>query len=69
MAKTAKGYPKGVAYIGSRGNIREIHPTGSPERPYEARFDGATLGYYFNENDAYTAIQEALATKLQESKR
>ena len=69
MAKTAKGYPKGVAYTGSRGNIREIHVSEGSECPYEARFNGVHLGYYGTYENAYATIQEALRTHLQESKR
>ena len=46
---------------------REIHPTGRPEEPYEARFEGGTLGYYPSEESAYAAIQEALRARIAES--
>ena len=52
---------------GSVGNIREIYVSGCPECAYEARFDGGILGYYNTEDDAYRAIQEALAARLAEA--
>ena len=62
-------YPKQVVYNGSRGNIREIHVREGSECPYEARFEGALVGHYGTYENAYTAIQEALRTHLEESKR
>lgn len=59
-------YDRRIAYNGSKGNIREIYPTGRPEEPYEAKFDGGTLGYYPSYESAYAAIQEALRDKLAE---
>ena len=61
-------YPRQIAYNGSRGNIREIYPLGTPVRSYEARFDGGILGYYDTEDLAYAAIQEALEAKLEAGK-
>ena len=50
---------------GSAGNIREIYPVGGFEGTYEARLDGVSLGYYFSEDCAYKAIQEALAAHIE----
>ena len=59
-------FDRRIAYNGSKGNIREIYPTGRPEEPYEAKFDGGTLGYYPTEESAYAAIQEALRARIAE---
>lgn len=55
-----------MRYDGSKGNVREIRPTGRPEEPYEAVFDGGTLGYYPTEESAYAAVQEALRARIAE---
>lgn len=57
-------FPKGIAYKGSNGNIREIYVTEGSECPYEARFDGVHLGHYGTYENAYAAIQEALGARL-----
>ena len=62
-------YDRRIAYNGSKGNIREIYPTGRPEEPYEAKFQGGTLGYYLSYDLAYAAIQEALAAHIKQHGR
>jgi hypothetical protein len=59
---------KSISYKGSAGNIREIYPTGRPERPYKAVFRGGTLGYYPDAESAERAIQDALRAHLDRSK-
>lgn len=65
MRMTKGGFPKAIGYTGPRGNPRSIHLTRGSEKPYEARFDGGTLGYYLTYDEAYAAIQAALEAKLQ----
>ena len=57
-------YPSRITYNGSAGNIREIYVTRGSECPYEAKLGGATLGHYGTEENAYRAIQEALAAHI-----
>ena len=53
----------------SNGRIREIRPTGRPECPYAAFFNGALVGHYDTEDLAYEAIQESLRAHLDEVNR
>ena len=54
---------------GRVGRIREIRPTGRPECPYAAFFNGALVGHYDTEDLAYEAIQESLRAHLAEGER